>query len=136
MRAVLDPNVLIAALLSPRGAPARLLRAWVGGAFELVASPLLLAELERALAYPKLRLRIPAEDAAQAVSWLRRSTTLSDDPQLPPTIRSRDPGDDHLLALAIREGAALVSGDQDLLTVGEQLPVYSPAHFLRLIDPR
>jgi predicted nucleic acid-binding protein len=55
LHAILDANVLIAALLSPRGSPARLLRAWMNGAFELIVSPGLLAELERALAYPKLR---------------------------------------------------------------------------------
>ena len=134
MRAVVDPNVLISALLSPRGVPARILCAWLDGAFELVASPLLLAELERALTYPKLRERIPAEDAVRAVNWLRRSTTLADDPDRPPPIRSPDPGDDYLLALAVNEGAALVSGDQDLLSLGRQLPVHSPADFLALID--
>jgi hypothetical protein len=58
LRAVLDPNVLISALLAPAGTPAAILRAWSAGAFELVASPLLLAELERALAYPNLRASI------------------------------------------------------------------------------
>ena len=48
MRAVLDPNVLISALLAPKGAPGQVLAKWVIGEFELVVSPLLLAELERA----------------------------------------------------------------------------------------
>jgi putative PIN family toxin of toxin-antitoxin system len=134
LRAVVDPNVVISALLSPRGAPAHVLRAWLDGASELVASPLVLAELERALAYPKPRTRIPAEDAAGVVRWLRRSTTLAEDPDRPPRVRSPDPGDDYLLALAMSEGAALVSGDQDLLSLGGHLPVHSPADFLRLID--
>jgi hypothetical protein len=38
VRAVLDPNVLIAALLSPTGAPAQLVGRWLGGEFELVVS--------------------------------------------------------------------------------------------------
>ena len=50
MRAVLDVNVLIAALLSPTGAPAQIVSRWLGGEFELIVSGNLLAELERALA--------------------------------------------------------------------------------------
>jgi predicted nucleic acid-binding protein len=50
VRAVLDTNVLISAFLSPQAAPARAIRAWLDGRFELIVSPLLLAELERALA--------------------------------------------------------------------------------------
>jgi uncharacterized protein len=111
VRAVVDANVLIAAALSPRGAPARVLRAWLDGAFELVVSPLLLAELERALGHPKLRKRIPQEDAAAFVAWLRRSATVADDPGGAPPVTSPDPDDDYLIALAVSERAALVSGE-------------------------
>ena len=45
MRVVLDPNVLIAALLSPSGAPAQIISRWLGGGFELVVSKALLSEL-------------------------------------------------------------------------------------------
>ena len=53
VRAVLDPNVLISAVLSSRGASAELLRGGRDGAFELIVSRLLLAEPDRAVAYPK-----------------------------------------------------------------------------------
>jgi putative PIN family toxin of toxin-antitoxin system len=135
LRAVLDPNVFISAALSPTGAPARVLQAWIDGAFELLVSPLLLAELERALAYPKLRKRIPPEDAARMVDWLRRSATVAGDPDGPPPLTSRDPGDDYLLAFAASQRAALVSGDSDLLSLGGDLPIYSPADFLRAVGP-
>jgi putative PIN family toxin of toxin-antitoxin system len=107
------------------------LRAWIDGAFELIVSPLLLAELDRALAYPKLRKRIPSADAARLVDWLSRSATVADDPENPPSMTSRDPGDDYLIALAISQRAAIVSGDSDLLSLGGDLPVHSPADFLR-----
>ncbi|MBI2238632.1 MAG: PIN domain-containing protein [Actinobacteria bacterium] len=100
MRAVLDPNVIISALLSPDGSPARALREWQHGGFELVVSPLLLAELERALAYPKLRRRIPPEEAGAVVEWLARAATVVPDPDGPPPLRSPDPGDGYLIALA------------------------------------
>lgn len=134
VRAVLDPNVIISALLSPEGAPARALRAWIEGAFELIVSPLLLAELERALAYPKLRRHIEPEEARRVVQLLQRSATLTDDPDAPPSIRSPDPDDDYLIALAESRQAVLVSGDDHLLGLSEELPIYRPARFLELLE--
>lgn len=134
MRAVFDPNVVISALLSPTGSPARALLAWQQGRFELVVSPLLLAELERALTYPKLRRRIAAAEAERVVAWLARAATVSPDPDRPPPVRSADPGDDYLLELAATENALLVSGDDHLLALRGKLPIYSPASFLALLE--
>ena len=134
MRAVLDPNVLISAALSPTGAPARLLIAWQAGAFELLVSPLLLAELERALAYPKLREHIASHEARELIEWLERSATVAMDPNEPPPLRSADPGDDYLLTLAEAKRAILVSGDKHLLALAADLPILSPADFLAKLD--
>ena len=134
LRAVLDPNVIISALLSPKGAPARTVRAWIDGAFELVVSPLLLDELERALAYPKLRKHITSAEAGRVIHWIRQTATLTNDPANTPSLRSPDPGDDYLIALAESERAALVSGDGHLLGLGQDLPIYSPAGFLRVLE--
>jgi putative PIN family toxin of toxin-antitoxin system len=128
-RAVLDPNVLISALLSPSGAPAALVARWLAGEFELVVSEQVLAELRRALACPRLRSRISDEEAKAFVDLLDRTATRVADPSLAPE-RSRDPGDDHLLALAEAAAAVLVTGDEDLLTLSD-VPVRSPAAFLR-----
>ena len=98
MRVVLDPNILIAALLSPTGAPAQLVGRWLAGEFELVVSEALLAELERALTYPKLRPRVSAEEAAELAGLLRDGVILAPDPPNParpsgaaPTTRSQAP---------------------------------------------
>lgn len=129
MRAVLDPNVLISALLAPGGAPARVLRAWLQGEYELIVSPLLLAELERALAYPKLRARIAPGEAIELLELLKRQGELVKDPP-PIEVRSSDPGDDYLLALAASTRALLVSGDGHLLALAQRVPVSTPAAFL------
>ena len=133
MRAVLDPNVIISALLSPKGPPAGVLRAWEEGEFEIVACPQLLDELERALAYPKLRRLIPEPDAAAVVRWLREALTLVPDPEEAPPVASADHGDDYLIALAARERAALVSGDKHLLDLADRLPIYPARRFLDLL---
>jgi hypothetical protein len=129
VRAVLDPNILIAALLSATGAPAQIITRWLGGEFELVVSELLLGELERALAYPRLRTRIPADEAAAFVSLLRLGTILAPDPEAA-AHRSADPGDDYLLALAENERAVLVSGDRHLLELADDLPIRTARTFL------
>lgn len=130
MRAILDPNVIISALLSRDGTPARVLRAWLEGRFDLVVSPLLFEELKRALAYPKLADRIEADEATALIDWLRREGILVDDPAEPPTSRSQDPDDDYLLALAEAERAVLVSGDRHLLALTDELPVLTAREFL------
>ena len=63
----------ISALLSPTGVPAALLRRWLDGEFELIVSPLLLAELKRALAYPKLPSRVTEEEAKAFPDLLQRA---------------------------------------------------------------
>lgn len=135
MRAVLDPNVLIAALLSPGGSPAQLIARWLAGEFELIASQQLLAELERALAYPKLRRHISGSDAEAFVSFLARRAFVLEQPTSG-SHHSADPGDDYLLALAEQRGAILVSGDQHLLALAPQLPILTPRAFLAQLESR
>ena len=135
MRAVLDVNVLISALLSRTGTPARLLLAWQEGRFELIVPPALLAELGRALAYPKLRRLIPTSDAEAFVAWLSRSAVLARDPDGPAPIRCANPGDDYLISLAADQHAVLVSGDGHLLALAGDFPIQTPAAFLsKVID--
>ena len=102
---------------------------------KLIVSAHLLEELERALAYPKLRRRISAADAAKAIAWLRHDATMLPDPIGDPPVRSVDPGDDYLIALAAAGKALLVSGDDHLLSLGMSPAVLSPSAFLtRLVE--
>ena len=133
MRAVLDPNILIAALLSRAGAPAKVVSRSLAGEFELIVSEALLAELERALAYPKLPARIGIEVAPEFVLLLRESASLAADPPTT-TRRSADPGDDYLLMLAESTSAVLVSGDHHLLDLQGQLPIQSARAFLEALE--
>ncbi len=134
MRVVLDVNVLVSALLSKDGVPARLIALWLVGGFELVVSDELLAELARALAYPKLRERVPQADAAEFIELLRSMAWTAPDTPNPPPV-SRDPGDDYLIALATTSASILASGDPDLLALALQLPIHSPAALLALLEP-
>ena len=134
MRCVLDPNVLVAALFSRRGTPAKLVRLWLDGAFEVVVSPSLLAELQGVLAYPTIRARVSEAEAAAFLAILEGGATTVADPARAPSIRSVDPNDDYLVALAEVARAVIVSGDRHLLGLAGRLPVYSPAGFHRFVS--
>jgi putative PIN family toxin of toxin-antitoxin system len=136
VRAVVDVNVLVSAALSAEGPSADILRASRDGESELITSETLLTELTRTLAHPRIRKRIPAEKAAAYINWIRDHGRLADDPVGAPPVRSRDPDDDYLLALAIDQRAYLVTGDQDLLVLNAHLPILTPAQFAsQLRDP-
>jgi uncharacterized protein len=132
VRAVFDPNVLIASLLSREGAPATLVSLWLAGAFELIVSESLLEELERALAYPKLRDRVESGEAGEFVAFLRHTALLATDPSAVVS-RCEDPEDDYLLALAEQEQAILVSGDRHLLALADRFPVITARAFLETL---
>lgn len=110
-----------------------MLRAWMEGAYEVVASPLLVEELDRVLAYPKIRKRIGRAEAGEVIRLLRRSAQFSNDPTDPPEVRSVDPGDDYLIALAAEVRAVIVSGDHHLLSLRHRIPVQSPNEFLKFL---
>jgi len=101
-----------------------------------VVSPLLLTELERALGYSKLRDRVTPDETQELLEVLARAGVTVRDPDVPPEVRSPDPDDDYLIALASVSRSLLVSGDGDLLGLSDQIPVYSPAQFLAIIETR
>jgi putative PIN family toxin of toxin-antitoxin system len=130
VRAVLDPNIVISALLSPGRAPAKVLSCWIEGGYDLVISPLLLAELDRALSHPTIRARVSEVESAELIEILRRSAWYAEDPPDAPTVHSADSGDDYLIALAALTRSVLVSGDHHILDLKDHLPIYSPSDFL------
>lgn len=115
-RVVVDPNVLLSALVGkPDAAPAILLEAIHDHTVEMIACPVLIAEVHETLAEPYFRALLDQAEAEKAVSALQRVAIMSDDPVDPKPVL-RDPGDDYLLGLAqAGEAEAIVTGDKDLL---------------------
>lgn len=103
---------------------------WSQGELELVICPALVGELERILARPRIRSRIDPADAERFVALLAAGAESVPDPEDPPPVRSVDPNDDYLLALAAREQVPLVSGDDHLLRLRDRAPIFSPREFL------
>jgi putative PIN family toxin of toxin-antitoxin system len=134
VRAVLDANVLVSALISRVGAPARLVELWLEGEVELVVCKTLLDEAQRTLNQPRISSRVASEDAVRFVRLLQELGEVVADPEGAPPIHSDDPGDDYLLALAARERTPLVSGDAHVLALRDRLPISSPRAFLEQLE--
>ncbi len=130
-RAVLDPNVLISVLIAPRGARPRILLELRDGAFELIASPALLAELRTVLMRDKFRQYASVDEVGAFVELIRVEGALIEDPEPSGVGVTDDPGDEYLVALArAARTDVLVSGDPDLLKLRARIPVRSPREFL------
>jgi hypothetical protein len=138
MLAVLDTNVIISALLSSAGAPARIMEKWEEGVFDAAVSEPLLEELERALGYDRIKpyLERSGVEVKDLIRKLRE-TALVVDPERTLHVIKEDPEDDRVLECALRAGAAyIVSGDHHLLDLGEYrgVQILPPAGFLLLLE--
>ncbi len=136
-RAVLDTNVLVSALISPGGGSARLLLELRSGAFELIVSPLLIAELREVLRRDKFRRCVSEAEADAYVELIRTEGVARADPAPSPEPLGADPDDEYLIGLARDAQAdALVTGDAHLLELRAVIPVMTPAEFLETLPGR
>jgi putative PIN family toxin of toxin-antitoxin system len=134
-RVVLDPNVLISGLLTPRGASARILLHLRGGAYELVTSAALLAELRTVLRRDKFRRYVTVDEADEFVELIRRESTAIEGPDVSTAPIGEDPGDEYLIRLARTARAdVLVSGDPHLTRLRSRIPVKTPREFLDTLE--
>lgn len=138
IRAVLDTNVLISGLVSQKGLPRQILDAWLEGRYTLVISLYLVDELAHVLTYPRIaeRVRLTQEELdAILAALLSQAELTSAELRLPGV--TRDPKDDPVVACAV-EGQAgyIVSGDQDLLVLGEYegIEIITPRQFVELLQ--
>lgn len=111
MRVVLDTNIIVSALLAPRGQPAAIISIWLEGKFTLLTCAAHVDELRSTLEKPRVAARIKPHQAGRLVNQIKRFA--EDVGALPSVKRSPDPTDDFLLALSEAGNADyLVTGDQ------------------------
>lgn len=137
MRAVIDTNVLLAVLLW-RGPPHALLEQVRAGTLSMVSSPALLAELADVIGRAKFDAILAKTQTSRerSLAQVRQLAEVVEPPPLPQPV-CRDPDDDQVLALALAAKVDLiVSGDNDLLSLGsfEGIPILAPAQALEQVE--
>src|SRR5215210_5494860 len=139
MRALLDPNVLISYLLIPLGnSPVNVsVDVALAGTFTLLLPEEVLEEVVRvAASKPYLAQRIAPESVEALLRALAAVAEVVPalDEEIPAI--GRDRKDDYLLAYAaVGQADYLVSGDNDLLSLGEVagIRIVSPAAFVAIL---
>jgi putative PIN family toxin of toxin-antitoxin system len=138
LRAVLDTNTVLSALLFAAGRLAQIRRAWQAADFYPLVSRPTTEELIRTLAYPKFQLTDAGRDELLA-DYLPCCTVVKIPARPPAVPHCRDPHDVPFLQLAVQGKAdVLVTGDRDLLSLRGQMHcrIISPAEFLAELQRR
>jgi len=132
LKVVLDTNVLVSAVISPTGPPARVLELAADGAFQLIVSPPIIAEYEGVLARRRFGLSV---GTVHAIVASIRKLSIEIVPS-EPLAYCRDPGDDKFLACACATGAEfLVTGNaRHFPRLFQGVRIVPPAIFLREIE--
>lgn len=137
-RVVLDTNVLVSGLMGTKGAPRQVLDAWLDGEYTLVTSLYLVDELVHVLQYPHIadQLRVTEDELAVILAaLLSQAEVVPGNLELPGV--TRDPKDDAVVACAVEgEADIIVSGDQDLLEIGdyEAIRIVTPRQFIKRLQ--
>lgn len=128
LRVVLDTNVLVSGLAYPASVPGRIVGVWRQGGLDVVLSRYILDELARVL--PRLtRLRLTASEIRDLVESLMFLADVVE-PDACTDADLRDAADQQVLGTLLAARADyLITGDKDLLALGERYPIVSPAEF-------
>lgn len=133
---VLDTNLVLSALVFTRGRLTALRRAWQEGRCQPLASQPTIAELMRALTYPKFKLSA-AEQRELLGDYLPYCLTVPMAAAPPATPPCRDPFGVPFLQLAlVGKADYLVTGDRDLLSLAPRLacPIVTAEEFLAALS--
>ena len=130
MRAVIDTNILIRALIKPLGTVGPILEQLSAGRYVAIYSEALLTEWLAKLALPRIRTKYHLDDAAIETTlalFAIRGELVKPTRQIK---ACRDPNDDMLIE------AALAGAAQYIVTGGEDLLVLKDFETIRIVPPR
>ncbi|MCL4507680.1 MAG: putative toxin-antitoxin system toxin component, PIN family [Chloroflexi bacterium] len=137
MRAVIDTNILIRALIKPDGTVGPVLARLADGEYTLVYSDPLIDELLEKLALPRIRNKYSIDD--DVVEGFLQLIALRGEHVIPHCVvqLGHDPDDDRVIEAAL-DGSAeyIVSGDSDLLILDRvgDVRIIPPARFIGILD--
>lgn len=135
-RVVLDANVLAPGFTSTGSASSRLVDLWRGGAYDLVLSEHLLAELARTFADPYYRARVSPEQVMRTLTLLRQEAVVVE-LTVSVTGTATQPKDDLVLSTALSGAASILcTRDKQLLKLRSyrSLAILSPGELVTTLD--
>lgn len=121
IKAVVDTNVLVSGIISPKASPAKIIDLWYKRKFVLVTSKEILKELQKVLSYPKIAKKYHL-DKEKIDEYMKGFFIFSElcSPTKKISVIKDDPGDNKFIEAAITARANfIVSGDRHLLALGE-----------------
>jgi putative PIN family toxin of toxin-antitoxin system len=133
MKVVLDTNVIVAAFAT-QGLCHALLELCVDQ-HEIVISQQILKEAEGAL---QKKLKVPLSVVKDTIDYLMNHASVQRPKRLAKQT-SRDPSDDHILALAqLSQADYIITGDEDLLVLKtyENIPIVLPRQFWEILKSK
>ena len=133
LRVVLDTNVLLSGIAYPASVPGKIIAAWRHGSVDVLLSVYILDELRRVLPRLAQRHGLTAAEIDDLVDVLAiQAEVIAPLPGTEPDLRDLDdePVLGTLLSAQRTSGADyLITGDKDLLALGERYPIVTPAKF-------
>ncbi len=136
MRVVVDTNVFVSYLLSPRGTTVWLLTLWRDGRFDIVISPALFTELVGVLQRSHISERVDIQRRFSLLRRLRQEAVWTPG-ELNASGATPDPKDDMLISTALETGAQyVVTWDAVLLSQVKHadLRLVTPEEFMALVS--
>ncbi len=138
IRAVVDTNVLVSALISASGYPREIERRWRKDEFTLVISPGIIDEVSRVLRLPRIhqKYRLAGSDIqAFILALLYHGESVAGRLVLEGV--APDPGDDKVISCAVEGNADfIVTGDKALQQLDQygDIRIISAEAFIRVLD--
>lgn len=138
IKAVVDTNVLVSGIISPKSSPAKIINCWREREFVLVTSPKILQETKRVLNYPKIAKKYYLNK--EKINELMQGFSLFSEvckPTKKISVIQQDPEDDKFLEAAITAGADfIVSGDIHLLNLQKYqgIEILTAKEFIKALE--
>jgi len=140
IRAVLDTNVWVSAMLTPGNPPAKILELALAGKMRVIISPGIIRQIGQVLKYPKVKKvlkkrQFTSQEVDDIILKLLKVALITSGKSLADGV-SGDPADDMIIACAL-EGRAdfIISGDHHLTDLKnyQGIEIVAPSTFLELI---
>lgn len=137
MRVVLDANIYVSALISSKGNPARIIRRWLDGEFDVLLSRPILEEIVRVTGYARIQRKYKQvrENRLEFVDLITEQS-LWVQPAEDVSAIVADESDNRYLECTLAGGARyVVTGDQHLLEIADYqgVQIITPATFITLL---